>query len=283
MDRLDALLRRFSVSARVFHSGPLCGIHDFAATPDVGQLHLLQDGQVEVSHAGETLRVVEPSVLFYPRALPHRFTTDPQVGARLACANVRFQEGVGNPLARALPNFVLLPMAELDGAAELLALLFKEAFGQRCGRQAIVDRLFEVVLIQILRRLMMADATSTGMLSGMAHPQLSRALVALHERPGAPWSLDTLAFEAGMSRSAFALHFRQVVGCTPGDYMADWRLCLAQQGLREGRALKRIAFEVGYGSEAALSRAFKARCGVSPREWRRGRGDDSAEAQARDD
>lgn len=269
MDRLDALLRRFTVSARMFHSGPLCGIHDFAAEPGLGQLHLLQDGLVEVTHARSgPIQVTQPSLLFYPRALPHRFSTDAQVGARLACAQVRFQEGAANPLAQALPEFVLLPLSDLDGSHEVLNLLFKEAFEQRCGRQAIVNRLFEVVLIQILRRLMATDIAHTGLLAGMAHPQLARSLVALHEQPGAAWSLEALAREAGMSRSAYAQQFRSIVGCTPGDYMADWRLSLAQQSLRQGRALKLIAAEVGYGSEAALSRAFKARCGLSPREWR---------------
>ena len=71
-----------------------------------------------------------------------------------------------------------------------------------------------------------------------------------------------------MSRSAFAGAFRGVVGMTFGHYLQGWRIGLAQQALRRGRPLKVVAAEVGYGSEAALSRAFKAQTGVSPRQWR---------------
>jgi AraC-like DNA-binding protein len=269
MDRLAALFQRFSVSARMFHSGALCGLHDFSAEPGVGQLHLLQQGDVEVRHTdAKPIMVAEPSVLFYPRPMPHRFVADAEVGAQLACADIHFQHGSGHPIAHALPAFVLLPLSRIEGAAETLQLLFDEAFGQRCGRQAIVDRLFEVVLIQIVRQLMIEGASTTGMLAGMAHPQLARSLVALHERPGEAWTLETLAREAGMSRTAYAEHFRNVVGSTPGDYLGNWRLSLVQQALLQGRSLKQIAIEVGYGGEAALSRAFKARCGLSPRAWR---------------
>ena len=94
---------------------------------------------------------------------------------------------------------------------------------------------------------------------------------AMHEAPAHPWSLDTLADAAGMSRSAFADAFRASVGQTPGQYLQGWRIGLAQRALRRGRPLKLIADEVGYGSEAALSRAFKAHSGVSPRAWRQAR------------
>ncbi|WP_258057606.1 helix-turn-helix domain-containing protein, partial [Xylella fastidiosa] len=80
---------------------------------------------------------------------------------------------------------------------------------------------------------------------------------------------------AGMSRSVFAGTFRRVVGCTPGVYLQGWRVKLAQLALRQGRQLlKTIAVEVGYGSEAALSRAFKAQCGMTPREWRQRQDED---------
>ena len=71
VDRLQGLLSRFSVSARLFHSGPLCGINDFAEN-GMGQLHLVRRGPLEVHHASEVVHVTEPSLLFYPRPLAHR-------------------------------------------------------------------------------------------------------------------------------------------------------------------------------------------------------------------
>ena len=90
------------------------------------------------------------------------------------------------------------------------------------------DRLFEVVLIQILRHLMYSGQTQVGMLGGLAHPRLRQAMVAMHERPAEDWSLERLASIAGMSRSVFANAFRETVGCTPGVYLQRWRVAPVQ-------------------------------------------------------
>ena len=269
-DRLEVLLERFSVSARMFHAGALCGINDLPAEGAIGQLHLIRNGVVDVSHEGApALRIDKPSLLLYPRPMAHRFVTDAKRGADLACANLHFDGGAANPVATALPEIICLPLEAIEGAGGVLALLFDEAFEQRCGRQALVNRLFEVVMIQVLRHLMETKQVRSGMLAGMAHPKLRNALVAMHEQPAQDWSLEALAAVAGMSRSVFADTFRETVGCTPGAYLQSWRVSLAQQALRQGRPLKMIAIEVGYGSEAALSRAFKAHSGLPPREWLR--------------
>ncbi len=275
VDRLAALLERFPVSAQLFNAGALCGINLLDADGVHGQLHLVRRGPLEVSHGGAPVRIEEPSLLLYPRPLSHRFSSDPEQGADMACANLRFEGGTGNPLAAALPSFVCLPLSALDGCQPVLDLLFEEAFERRCGRQAMIDRLFEVVMIQLLRHLMERGEVAGGLLSGLSHPRLRHALVAMHEAPTREWTLEDLAATCGMSRSVCAASFREAVGRTPGQYLLGWRVGLAQQALRRGRPLKVVADEVGYGSEAALSRAFKAHCGLSPRAWKQ---QDAAEA-----
>lgn len=268
-DRLEALLDHFSIRAQTFHAGTLCGINELVPEGDTGQLHLIRRGTLSVQHHGTSdLRIETPSLLLYPRPLTHRFVMDSDDGADMACAFLRFEGGSSNPIAATLPAVVCIPLAQLHGADSVLALLFDEAFDQRCGRKAVLDRLFEVVLIQILRNLMESEQTQLGMLAGLAHPRLRNALIAMHARPAEEWSLDALANEAGMSRSVFANAFRDTVGCTPGVYLQRWRVSLVQQALRQGRSLKLVASEVGFGSESALSRSFKASCGVSPRAWK---------------
>ncbi len=268
-DRLEAMLQHFSVSAQMFHAGTLCGINDLLPQDGVGQLHLIKRGTVTVRHHGEAdLQIDTPSLLLYPRPMAHRFVMDADTGADLTCANLRFDGGAANPITAMLPAFVCLPLPQIGGSEPVLALLFEEAFEQRCGRKALLDRLFEVVLIQILRHLMGRGQTQVGMLAGLAHPRLRLAMIAMHERPAEEWGLEALASQAGMSRSAFANAFRDTVGCTPGVYLQRWRVSLVQQALRQGRSLKLVAHEVGYGSESALSRSFKASLGVSPREWK---------------
>jgi transcriptional regulator GlxA family with amidase domain len=133
----------------------------------------------------------------------------------------------------------------------------------------MLNRLFEVLMIWVLRELMAQGRVDSGMLAGLAHARLRGALVAMHDQPQRDWPLEALAEAAGMSRTVFANTFRDVVGCTPGVYLQRWRIGLVQKGLREGRALKLLAADVGYGGEAALSRAFRAHTGQSPRDWRK--------------
>lgn len=276
LDRLSALLERFRVRAHLFHAGPLCGLTHFDAAAGRGFLHVLWRGEMTVTHrarsgAPRRLAVTGPTLLFYPRPLAHDFHNAPVDGADFVCATLDFEGGAMHPLARALPPLVALPLARADGLQPTLALLFAEAARQACGRNLVVDRLFEVLLLQLLRWLLdHADeaALPAGLLTGLAHPQLARALVALHERPGDAWRLQTMARAASMSRSAFAAAFRREVGATPAEYLADWRLALAQDAVRDGQPLKAIAARLGYGSASALSRVFARRLGASPRDWR---------------
>ena len=275
IDRLSALLQRFRVRAHLFHNGPLCGVTHFAAQPGRAFLHVLRRGELVVKHrakAGPPRRVVvnEPSLLFYPRPLWHDFHNAPSAGADFTCAAVEFDGGDKHPLARALPAMVLLPLHKVEGLEQSLALLFAEADRLRCGHRLLADRLFEVVLLQLLRWLLdhpQEGGVPAGLLAGLADPRLARALVAMHEDPGTPWSLQTMAQMAGMSRSAFASNFKGAVGETPADYLANWRLCIAKAELRNGRSIKALASELGYATPSALSRAFAHRVGVSPRQW----------------
>ena len=271
-DRLATLMARFGVGAEVFNAGVICGMGTLAPPEGVGQLHLIRRGPLSVTYGATTLEITEPSLLLFPRSVPHRFVTDPELGAELACANLVFEGGGRNPICLALPEAVCLPLDRIFGATQVLGLLFEEAFADRCGRAALVNRLFEVLIIQVLRQLMETGELRGGMLSGLGHARLRNAIVAMHDAPANDWTLDALSAVAGMSRSAFATTFRDVLGTTPGQYLQAWRISLAQQALRVGKPIKVVASEVGYGSEAALSRAFSAHVGTSPNAWKRAQG-----------
>lgn len=268
-DRLESLLDRFPVTAHLLDGHHISGQWVPASAPTQPLLHLFTESGADVVHAdGARQRIDAPSVLLYARPQAHHIIVDRNRHFPLVTASLRFESGEGSPVADALPAIVHLPLAELLGSQAILDVLFEEAFAQRCGRQAMLDRLFELVIIQVLRTLMENGQIQVGLLAGMGHPRLRHALVAMHEQPAEDWSLQGLAERAGMSRSAFAEGFREVIGSTPGQYLQAWRTRLVQQALRRGLPLKRIAGDVGYGSEAALSRAFKAQTGQSPREWK---------------
>lgn len=280
MDRLSLLLHRFSLSAGVFYTGQLCGIHNFERDTQRGHVHLIKRGPVKLTGGRRAgLMITEPTLLFMPRPDAHRLIADDRDGADVVCASIQFGGGGHNPITDSLPPLVLVPLAELPGANALLELLNEEAFVEQCGRQAALDRLCELLMIKLLRYCMDHGLTSGGTLAGLADPRLAKTLVALHEAPGRAWELPEMALLAGMSRSRFAVHFRETTGETPSDYLASWRITLAQGMLRAGRPLKHVAIEVGYGSASALTRAFIRKIGQPPTHWLRMAEKDSLSAK----
>ena len=281
VDRLSTLLERFRVHAHLFHAGPLCGVTRFDAQPGRAFLHVLRHGEMVVTHRGGSsgkgaprkLMLNEPTLLFYPRPLEHDFHNAPRDGCDFVCATIDFDGGAKHPLVQALPPMVALRIDDVEGIEQTLALLFAETQRVRCGQRLLADRLFEVLLLQMLRWLLDHPAQGgihEGLLSGLAHAKLARTLTRLHERPGHAWSLDAMAHEAGMSRSAFAAEFKAVLGTTPAEYLLRWRVSVAQTLLRSGAPVKRVSDEMGYASAAAFSRACGQVVGASPRGWLKG-------------
>ncbi|MBS0389263.1 MAG: AraC family transcriptional regulator [Proteobacteria bacterium] len=139
------------------------------------------------------------------------------------------------------------------------------------GSATVIAKLSELLFIEAVGQFV-ADlpAEKRGWLAALRDPQVGRALALLHERPGDPWTAETLAAQVGMSRSVFAERFNALIGEPPMHYLTLWRLHVAAQRLREGPAsVAQVAFKVGYESEAAFSRAFKRQFGTSPGTWRR--------------
>ncbi len=267
-DRLTTLLQRFPLQAGVFHVGGLCGVHDFDRDAGRGHLHLLRRGPVRMIGLGDgPLDIAVPTLVLLPRPEAHRLVADDRDGAEVVCGTVVFGAAGRNPLADALPDVVRVPLAELPGSAGLLELLFDEALEDRCGRQAAVDRLCEVLLLRVLRHGMAQGWAASGALAGLGDARLAPVLQALHDAPAHPWTLEEMARLAALSRSRFAKRFQDVMAQAPMDYLTAFRIALAQGLLRQGRAPKAVAQAAGYGSTAAFGRAFVRRVGMTPSAW----------------
>ncbi len=277
-DPLAPLLAHFNAKARLFFAGHLCGDVTFNDEDGVGYLHLLRAGSARLQDSsGYVVNLTEPTLVFYSRPLTHWFQTDASSGADLVCASMSFEHKTFNPLALALPARFECSLSAFDGSRAVLGALFDEALHERPGRQDVLNRLFEVVLIDVLRNALAHPAgngtgsDSAGLLRSLQHPQLSKTLAAIHADPANDWSLDALADVAGMSRSSFAAAFKREVGESPGTYLTRWRVTLAQALIRDGVPLKLIAQRVGYDSQAGFLRAFKGVVGESPTVWRKGK------------
>jgi len=268
MDKISSLVGRYSFRARVFFNGVFCDSNTFAENKSAGQLHLVRKGPVVFRHEGApALRIEQPAMVFYPRGTAHSLEVPDGASATLLCAHICFEDGGANPLARALPACLYLPLVGMPALGHTLELLFAEAAGKEQGRDVILDRLCDVLMIQVLRHEFETGTLSIGLLAGLADRQLAPALGAIHARPHEPWQLETLAREACMSRARFTEHFRNVVGMPPGEYLTRWRIGIAQNLLRKGIPVKVVSSQAGYTSAPAFTRAFTALVGVSPRQW----------------
>jgi AraC-like DNA-binding protein len=175
-------------------------------------------------------------------------------------------------LLRALPPIVHI-RRESDKAAMRWSLerMREELRDPQPGGSLIAQQLAYMMLIQALR-LHLSDAASAGpgWLSALSDKHMSTAIASMHNDPGYPWTLQSLAERVGMSRSVFALRFRETVGVTPMEYLTRWRMLLAGERLENSSdSLSAIAQSLGYESESAFGKAFRRVMGCSPRQYTR--------------
>lgn len=235
-----------------------------------GQLYLVRQGPaVFADEHGLPLRVDGTALVFYPRGLRHRVQALPGAGASVACATIAFQNGDADPLAWTLPDRICIALDRTAPLRHTLELLFAEAAQPARGRDTVLDRVCDVLMVQILRHAFDQAWLDGGVLAGLADRQLGPVLSAMHARPASPWQLQSLAAIACMSRTGFIEHFRNVVGVSPLEYLTRWRMDLACRLLREGVPVKVVSGQAGYRSQPAFTRAFTEHVGVSPRHWLR--------------
>jgi AraC-like DNA-binding protein len=193
---------------------------------------------------------------------------------RMICGYLGHDSAEENPVISSLPPLLKLD-AERGGAAEWIRSTFQfaaeEVAAGRPGSETVLAKLSELLFVEAVRRY--AEALThgqTGWLAGLRDPHVARALALLHHDITRPWNMDDLSREVGLSRSALADRFAGLIGMPPMHYIANWRMQVATQKLRNTSAsLAQVAYSVGYGSEAAFSRAFKKAFGTAPATWRR--------------
>jgi AraC-like DNA-binding protein len=283
MDPLSTLFDRFSFNARLVlrnspgpnpgpSRGPIDASHAHGAMAAVGcTLYVIDEGEVVFSGPDTPpLQVTGPALVLYPHGMRQRMQA---VGAAVVtCAAILFEDSegaAGHPLLLALPERVHISLTGMAPLSHTLALLFAEAGPPSFGQDAILGRMCDVLLIQVIRHEFQQARVEGGVLAGLADRQLGPVLGAMHARPDASWQLQALAALACMSRAAFSERFRTVVGMAPMEYLTRWRMGLACRLLREGMPVKVVCGQAGYRSPPAFTRAFTEHVGVSPRAWLR--------------
>jgi AraC-like DNA-binding protein len=175
-------------------------------------------------------------------------------------------------LLEALPPVIHI-LTDSDKAAMRWSLerMDNELRDPQPGASLIAQQLAYVMLVQALRlHLAAATNSSVGWLAALSDAQMNVAIGAMHNDPAHRWTLQELAERVGMSRSIFALKFKEKVGATPMEYLTRWRMLLAADMLRNSDdSVASIGFSLGYESESAFRKAFRGFVGCSPREYGR--------------
>jgi AraC-like DNA-binding protein len=195
---------------------------------------------------------------------------------RMVCGFLGGENVLGNPLLNALPRLFKVDMRGTRAAWLQSSMQFaaQEAAQMRSGSTTVLGKLSELLFVEAIRRYIdTLPDEQTGWLAGLRDRFVGRALTLLHGRPAHTWTVEDLAREVGLSRSALAQRFTDLVGMPPMQYLARWRLQMAAQQLRSGeKQVAAVAEDVGYDSEAAFNRAFKREFGMPPATWRRTQG-----------
>lgn len=267
----------------------------------VMMFHLVTQGRCWLRMGSERRRLEQGALALVPRNAGHVLVSDPDARAepffdapvervseryetlryggggeptQLICVVVEYDPLAAEHLVELLPDMMCIDTWNQERGGWLestLRFIARETRDLRPGGETVVARLADVLVIEMIRAWIDSAAEADkGWLAALRDPQIGKALVAVHRNPAAAWTVDSLALEAGMSRSAFAARFTELVGDSAGRYVARWRMRLARTMLRGTQdPIAAIADRVGYESEASFCRAFKRMFGSSPGAVRR--------------
>jgi len=242
-----------------------------------GDLILMPQGDTHLLGSDLQLVPVDSDSLLRPAPLGGMLTIDHGGGgdqARFLCGFLSCDKALCRPLLEALPRLLRVPLGDSPAAAWLMSLARRGAQENTApgpGSGTLLAKLAELLFVEAMRRYVEAlPKQQTGWLAGLHDRYVGRAITLMHERPAHDWTVDELADLVGLSRSALAQRFADLLGQPPMQYLTRWRLVLAAAALRSGnRVIALVAEESGYESESAFNRAFKREFGMPPAAWRR--------------
>lgn len=226
--------------------------------------------------AGSGGRLVTPVADLPPkpwRHIPMLHYGEESDRVRLLCGYLQCDALNFAPLRQALPQLLHVRTSGAEDTVWLraaIAQLALESDQPRDGGLSMLERLTEIIFIELLRhQIIAASAASTGWLAALGDPALARCLSLIHNDPRRDWSVAALCAASGVSRSALTERFETMLSTSPMRYVRDWRLYLASVTLKTtDGSIAAVAFDAGYGTEAAFNRAFSRSFGAPPAAWR---------------
>jgi AraC-like DNA-binding protein len=299
MDVLSDILRTIHLEGSVYFSTCFCSPWGLAIEQtEKASFHIIERGQcwLQMDSLPEPKPLVGGDILILPHGSKHQISDQPSskclngqaavqriisgdnpfIGAEnnfnIVCGYFSFEQDSQQTFLRALPEIIHLTHQERQQFSWLdtvLKLIVTEASMEQLGKSVLIDRITEVLFIQVVRAYIKLIEQSDCYLSALKDKHIAKALAAIHQSPEKNWSLETLAQTAGMSRSIFANRFHHLVGDTPMKYLLAQRMQLAKRQISTSRQpLFNIAEQVGYRSDSAFKKAFKRFFNQTPASFR---------------
>ncbi|MDA8586592.1 AraC family transcriptional regulator [Rhodobacteraceae bacterium] len=260
------------------------------------QFHIIVRGNAVVTHGGVTTQLAAGDVILFPKGAAHMIGDAPDsaplsgqdvisamangqepfleggIATRMICGHFEYDFDCTHPLLEELPPMVLLRSAELpamDHLFGLVQLIVRESSSDTPGKDVVVRRLSDGLLVTILRAYFESRQQDAGFYRGVTDKRMSRVIAAIHGTAGDNLTVEKLATIAGMSRSSFLHHFKTQVGQSAGAYSTRWKLLKSRVALSDtSDSVESIAYSAGYNSTSAFSRAFHGNFGLTPTEFR---------------
>ncbi|MFQ3244155.1 MAG: AraC family transcriptional activator of mtrCDE [Arenicella sp.] len=285
MIALNQLLAAVRVQAKVIHNGRYCGqwAVDTSGTRKM-TFHVVSQGLCYLIVQEQTFELNAGDVVFFPSDAPHRvsnsrdiellvnqttsipMTDNAENSTGLVCGYIEHQHPIFEKLLKQLPSWIIIPHDQNSASSSVIRLMLTESAESGNSANLLLNRLSDCLFYLLLRDHIDTDS---GVLSALAHPKIGRSLELIHQQTAEKLTLNELASQAGMSRSAFSTLFKQLLGQSPYEYLTQWRMTQAYWWLvDDGISTLEAADRCGYASESAFSKAFKRVMGHGPGEVR---------------
>lgn len=287
---LESVLSSYQLRVEITANVRYCGTwYEQEPTTRYGQFHLVTEGDCWVSGAVLACaeHLVRGDLIVFPSGVRHLLSAfeDPNAvlpprtdtSTSMLCGELEFLMGQQNPIFSALPPcFIVRAADSSDAFRQLAEMLVATSTDNRWGRQMVQNKLADSLFTMAVCEYVRSAGEPRGLLAALTDLRLSKALAAVHEKPGDDWTIQSMAQVAGMSRTAFAELFTLTVGLPPIQYLANWRATEARRLLKNRRySVAAIAEMMGYKSEAAFRRFFKRVDGEGPGKVRAGRDEEA--------
>ncbi len=263
----DYVFEGFSFNTELIFAGRHCDVEDFEDFSS-GVIHFVKEGMTDLEIKGmDTIKIREPSLIFFPRPNLMRFMPIDEIGMVLICAHISFNMQPSHPIPMSFPDVVVIELKKICAIKPILEAFFEEALSSSNFKKQATDKLSTLILMYMTRYLIEHHILHTGLIASISNSKVAKSLEIIHCRFNKKLTLDSVAKEIGISRSQFAVIFSNLVGQTFFDYLTSQRVSVAKRLILEKKSIKVVAAAVGFSSSSAFIRKFKEETGVSPGKW----------------